>query len=97
MTHILPKKSKHDAHANLPLGVLWVYVFVTDPLIICKPTNLNQIDQVLKQLGVGNAGNVGIYSIQGELLQAGGKAVLLALQAIFVSILETGIITANLK
>ncbi|KAG2456168.1 PTPRH phosphatase, partial [Polypterus senegalus] len=59
----------------------------------CDPPSLIEIAQVVNQLRVGKS--AGICGIQGELLQAGSKAVLFALQAIFASILEMGVIPTD--
>ncbi|KAG2467807.1 DYHG protein, partial [Polypterus senegalus] len=65
----------------------------TLPIISCVPHNLTEIAQVVNRLRGGKA--AGICRIRGELLQTGGKAVFLALQAIFASIWETGIIPTD--
>ncbi|KAG2470445.1 ISY1 factor, partial [Polypterus senegalus] len=70
-------------------------VLEVDHPVSCEPLNLTEIAQVVNQLRFGK--EEGIYAIQSELLQAGGKAVVLALQAIFASIWETGIIPSDWK
>ncbi|KAG2455769.1 CP062 protein, partial [Polypterus senegalus] len=65
------------------LNVSGTMVLEDDPPISCEPPSHTEIAQVMNQLRVGKA--AGICGMRGELLQAGGKAVLLALQAIFAS------------
>ncbi|KAG2468582.1 AGM1 mutase, partial [Polypterus senegalus] len=76
------------------LDISWSMVLEADPQISCESPNLAEIAQVVNQLRGGKA--AGICGIRGELLQAGGKAVL-ALQANFASIWETGIIPIDWK
>ncbi|KAG2461883.1 ODFP2 protein, partial [Polypterus senegalus] len=66
-----------------------------DPPISCEPPNLTEIALVVNQLMVGNA--AGICGVWSELLQAGGKVVVLALQAIGATIWEKAIIPTNWK
>ncbi|KAG2456129.1 LIN7B protein, partial [Polypterus senegalus] len=87
--------SKADPLART-LDISGSTVLETDLPISCEPPSLTKIAQVVNQLRVRGTA-AGICGIQGELLQAGGKAVLLALQAIFASIWETGIIPTAWK
>ncbi|KAG2456826.1 NPAS2 protein, partial [Polypterus senegalus] len=82
----------------LQLGTLDISgstVLEADPSISCEPPNLTDIAKVVNQLRGGKA--AGICGVQGELHQAGGKAVVLQLLAIFASIWETGIIPTDWK
>uniref|UniRef100_A0A8C4S006 Reverse transcriptase domain-containing protein n=1 Tax=Erpetoichthys calabaricus TaxID=27687 RepID=A0A8C4S006_ERPCA len=84
--------------ANSPARMLHVSgstVLEADPSISCESLSLTEIALVVNQLRAGKA--AGICRIRGELLRAGGKAVLLALQAVFASIWEMGIIPTNWK
>ncbi|KAG2459926.1 CNOT2 protein, partial [Polypterus senegalus] len=68
-------------------------VLEADSPINSEPHSFTEIAKVVNHLRGEKA--AGICGIRGELLQAGGKAVVLALQAIFASIWETGIIPAD--
>ncbi|KAG2471226.1 CLPX protease, partial [Polypterus senegalus] len=70
-------------------------VLEADPPICCEPCCLTEIAQVVNEISGGKA--AGICGIQGEHLQAGSKAVLLALQVVFASIWETDIIPTDCK
>ncbi|KAG2456187.1 RM22 protein, partial [Polypterus senegalus] len=70
-------------------------VLEADSPISCESPSLTEIAQMVNQLRVGKA--AGICGIRGDLLQAGCKAVLLALQAIFASIWEMCVILNDWK
>ena len=77
------------------LNTIGIPVAVADPPISCEPPTIAEISMVVDQLKAGKA--AGICGIPGELLRAGGHAVLLSLCTLFNSIWETGVIPADWK
>ena len=66
------------------LNTIGIPVAVADPPISCEPPTIAEISMVVDQLKAGKA--AGICGIPGELLRAGGHAVLLSLCTLFHSI-----------